>query len=267
MRLVGVDEILWALGFLGQLALIATLLKQRMSSVFPIFTAYIAVSAIGDPIGYWVHQAGNVHALWETFFSLTLIDYALQLLVLFEIMWIVFRPRKHSRSNGNLWLLPVAILLSIIAGIWLASSHPDPESISSQILSVFLHITLGLVLIRILCFVMLSGFAQMLGIGWKSHILQLTTGFAFYGLVTMVVQFLIDRWHRTMPFQEFSSYYHTLNRFQIGAYLATLAFWIWSFSQNEAPRKEFSPQMQAFLVSIAGTARSARLVVTRGTGR
>ena len=43
------------------------------------------------------------------------------------------------------------------------------------------------------------------------------------------------------------------------SYLGTLLFWTWSFAQQEEVRKEFSPQMQNFLLSIAGSTRSNRI--------
>jgi hypothetical protein len=42
-----------------------------------------------------------------------------------------------------------------------------------------------------------------------------------------------------------------------------LISWIWAFSRNEAPRKDFTPQMQEVLVTIAGAAKRTRLAVTR----
>jgi len=112
--------------------------------------------------------------------------------------------------------------------------------------------------LRIACFAVIAVFAQMLGIGWKNHVLQLATGLAFYGAVDLAVQLA----HATIASGGSVSLYRTeyrwLDELRVVSYLSTLAFWCWSFARQEAPRKEFSPQMARFLVSIAGEAKRDR---------
>jgi hypothetical protein len=36
-------------------------------------------------------------------------------------------------------------------------------------------------------------------------------------------------------------------------------YWAFSFAAKEAERREFTPQMQSFLLALAGTARTARV--------
>jgi len=51
----------------------------------------------------------------------------------------------------------------------------------------------------------------------------------------------------------------------VAAYLCSLLFWVFSFSQQEAARREFSPQMQGFLRAVAGTARATRVALADST--
>ncbi len=46
--------------------------------------------------------------------------------------------------------------------------------------------------LRLLFFCLLALFAQMLGIGWKSHVLQLASGLALNGAVTLLTQIALD---------------------------------------------------------------------------
>jgi hypothetical protein len=41
-----------------------------------------------------------------------------------------------------------------------------------------------------------------------------------------------------------------------------LIYWVYCFSRQEAERREFTPQMQNFLLALAGTARSTRIALT-----
>jgi hypothetical protein len=115
-------------------------------------------------------------------------------------------------------------------------------------------LNLGMALLRLGIFAAIAFFAQMLGISWKNHVLQLATGLAFYSTVSLIVATIQSSMGLTNQF-------HPLGQIQVASYLGTLAFWVWSFVRQEAPRKEFSPQMQNFLLSIAGTTRSARIAV------
>jgi hypothetical protein len=264
---IGIDGVLWALGFIAQLLLICILVRRRLSTVFPWFTMYLCLGAVGDPFVYWVlHVEGDASQIYRTVFvASNVLDYALQVMVLLEVGANVLFPIKRLVPKFSRWAAVFALSIAVCLAFWLLS--PSHSIHPRQILSLFLRLSLTLVLLRLAVFGAVAGFAQLLGVGWRNYVLQLTTGLAFYGIVTVAIQFLSDHWEHVLAPATFAVRYHLLNRFQIGAYLVTLGFWIWAFSQNEAPRKEFSPQMQAFLVSIAGTARSARLAVTRGTGR
>ena len=56
--------------------------------------------------------------------------------------------------------------------------------------------------------------------------------------------------------------YALLNQVEVASYLASLLYWVYSFSHAEAKRREFSPQMQGFLLALAGTARTTRIALT-----
>jgi hypothetical protein len=127
---------------------------------------------------------------------------------------------------------------------------------------LIVRISLVLAVLKILLFVALAAFAQFLGIGWRNHVLQLATGFAFYGAISLSVQ-LSSSHVPAGPL--YLQHIIILNTIQAAAYLATLLFWIWAFSRNDAPRKDFTPQMQEVLVTIAQSAKRTRLAVTRGS--
>jgi len=53
--------------------------------------------------------------------------------------------------------------------------------------------------------------------------------------------------------------YHLLDQIVAGSYICSLGYWVFSFAQQETARREFTPQMQNFLLAVAGTARSTRM--------
>jgi hypothetical protein len=52
--------------------------------------------------------------------------------------------------------------------------------------------------------------------------------------------------------------YAHLNRALIASYIVSMMYWIFSFAQKEAERREFTPQMQNLLLAVAGVARADR---------
>ena len=63
-------------------------------------------------------------------------------------------------------------------------------------------------------------------------------------------------------------HYRQLDKTLVGSYLCSLLYWVVSFVQKEAPRQEFSPKMESFLLSLAGVAHANRVaLVERSEGK
>jgi hypothetical protein len=106
-------------------------------------------------------------------------------------------------------------------------------------------------ILRVLFFLVLAGFGQLLSIGWRDRELQIATGLGFYSIVDLAVAMLHT--HLTV----WSQYAH-LNQVVVASYICSLMYWVYSFAQKEAKRQEFTPQMQNLLLAVAGAARSTR---------
>jgi hypothetical protein len=48
-------------------------------------------------------------------------------------------------------------------------------------------------------------------------------------------------------------------------YDCSIVYWIVSFAQEVPERREFTPQMQSFLLAVAGSARSTRVALTNSS--
>jgi hypothetical protein len=260
MHFLGLDGGLWTASVLGEALLLYVLWKKRLLRTFPLFSAYLTLNLVEDPIG-WILHSGSPSTYFRFYFAVTLLDYALQLLVLLEIAFNVLSPVRRSLPSRTVSVLLGGLLVSVLLAAWLAPHETAARM--AQVGIVFLRLTVGLAVLRLLVFVVVAGFSQMLGIGWRNHVLQLTTGLAFYGAISLFIQLAISRLNNTGG-SAYENDFHGLIQLQSAAYVGTLLFWIWAFSRNDAPRREFTPQMREVLVTIAGTARRTRLTVTRG---
>jgi hypothetical protein len=52
-----------------------------------------------------------------------------------------------------------------------------------------------------------------------------------------------------------------MNRILTASFFCSMIYWVFSFAQQEAERREFTPQMQSFLLAVAGNARSTRMTL------
>jgi hypothetical protein len=262
MHFLTVDSVSIAAGLILQAALAFVLIRRNLARFYPVFLIYLLLNLVEDPLG-WALQTSNGLYL-RYYFVVTILDYILQLFILFEIGRNVIRPSKRSIPFP---IAPVAMVGILLCALIAVSFSPQVQMIGlGHTREILIRISLLLAILKILLFVTLAVFAQVLGIGWKSHILQLASGFAFYGAVSLMVQLSSTHVAGT----DESSYVIHLTRLaqiQSAAYNFTLVFWIWAFSRNEAPRKDFTPQMQEVLVTIAESAKRTRLAVTRSGDR
>jgi hypothetical protein len=116
--------------------------------------------------------------------------------------------------------------------------------------------------LRLGVFSAIAAFSQMLGITWRNHVIRLAGGLAFYSGVSLIVQLTVSHLSQR-NWENYTKDYWLLNHTQVIAYLMALTFWVWSFVQKDAPRREFTPQMQKILVTISQAARRDRVGLSR----
>jgi hypothetical protein len=262
MHFLTVDNVSLVAALVLQAALAFMLIRRGLARFYPVFLIYLFINLVEDPLG-WALQTSNGLYL-RYYFVVTILDYILQLLILFEIGRNVIRPSKRSIPFP---IAPVAMVGILLCALIAVSFLPQVQLIGlGHTREILIRVSLLLAILKILLFVTLAVFAQVLGIGWKSHILQLASGFAFYGAVSLMVQLSSTHVAGTDE-STYVPHLIRLAQIQSAAYNFTLIFWIWAFSRNEAPRKDFTPQMQEVLVTIAESAKRTRLAVTRSGDR
>jgi hypothetical protein len=116
------------------------------------------------------------------------------------------------------------------------------------------HIQQTASFLRVLFFLVLAGCSQLLSIGWRDRELQVATGLGFYSIVSLAVTVLHSR-------QMLGDQYRHLNQLVAVSYILSIVYWVFAFATKEAERREFTPQMQSFLLAVAGTARTARITL------
>jgi hypothetical protein len=242
-----------ALGLLGlfaEIVLLTVLLARRQYKTFPVFTLYIAFNVLTDVGLAAVMAAYPPHVGHAIALMLLPLQYLSELAVLFEIAWNVLRPVHTSLPGGAIRAFVTLIVMAFLCGTLLAWHVHDTGNKLYDIRRP-LDITVGL--LRMLIFVATAAFAQVLGIGWKNKVLQLATALSFYSAVDLIVSLAARR--STGP--------DALEPIRGVAYALEIGFLVWAFTTKEVRRREFSPQMEQFLVTLAGRAKLARTALVR----
>ncbi len=247
---MSIDNLFWFACLLTQTVVIALLFYRRVWHTLPVFCVYciwdissnIAVYAVGQlkPASYF-----------PVYFAQTGLDSAIIFCVLVELAWSVLRPLRSSLSRRSL-IIVGALILVAGAVIWPFASVPSLVHVGSKQFLIFAQLQETVSVLRILVFLLLAGGSQLLSISWRDRELQVATGLGFYSIVSVTASMLQARQTSALQLEH-------LNQFVVASYLCSLLYWLVSFAQKEAERREFTPQMQSFLLAMAGAARSTRV--------
>jgi hypothetical protein len=199
------------------------------------------------------HAINDIHVYFQVYFWETVIGSTLEFCVLVELGWSVLRPLRSSLPRITPFVIGGLILLAG-AAIWPFAAVAGITHASKQSL-VLAQIQHSVSILRILFFLLLAASSQLLSIGWRDRELQVATGLGFYSLVNVAVSIAQSR--QSTPAQ-----YTRLEELVVASFVCSLAYWVFSFAQKEAARREFTPQMQSFLLAVAGSARSTRVALT-----
>lgn len=239
-------------GTVAEAALVLVLLWRRAFLTLPIFSFYIAYGFLSD-VGQSAAVKHYPAAALHIYVISTAIDSLFQFGVLVELSVAVLRPMKQLLPRWTPFAIAGVIAL-ICAAIWPFEKSPvfTPYKLDESLL---LHLQQTFSILRILFFLTLAGCSQLLSIGWRDRELQIATGLGFYSMVTMAAFMLHSR-------SAFFAEYHLIDQLATASYVCSLLYWVYSFAQQEATRREFTPQMQSFLLAVAGSAHSTRMAMS-----
>jgi len=240
-------------GTAAEAIVLLLLLWRRVFRTLPVFFAYIVWSLLSD-LGQSATANFYPHSSFRIYLISLAIDSLFQFGVLIELSRSVLSPMAKLLPRWTPFAVGVVILI-VCGAIWPFAKAPgfSQYTLESQLL---VHLQQSFSILRILFFLVLAGCSQLLSIGWRDRELQIATGLGVYSMVSLTVSVLHTR-------QALGASYHLLDQIMVASYVCSLLYWAYCFAQQEAARREFTPQMQNFLLAVAGTARSSRVSLSR----
>ncbi len=250
---MSIDQAIWCASLAAQGTVIGLLFYRRVWRTLPVFCAYCIWDVVSNVTVFFVGQYYEAH-YFQVFFVQAVLDSALLFCVLVEVAWSVLRPLRASLPRSALLLVGVLILVAG-AAIWPFAALPGLAHATSKMGLLYTQLEQTASILRVLFFLALAGGSQLLSIGWRDRELQVATGLGLYSIVSLTVAVLAT--HQTT-----ASQYAHLAQIEAATFICCLIYWVVSFAQKEAERREFTPQMQNFLLTVAGAARSTRAALT-----
>jgi hypothetical protein len=250
---VTLDTALLIAGVTAEAVIVILLLAKRAYRTLPIFLSYLIWSLLND-VGFriLVHLYPSydlrIYVVGAT------IDSIFQFAVLVELSMSVLRPVRSSLPRGA--VVAVCIIIALIcAAIWPFAKNPE-FNLDSRLM---IHMQMTFSVLRILFFLSLAACSQLLSIGWRDRELQVATGLGVYSLASLSVAMLHTGQAIANP--GVAAQYHFLDQMVAASYVCSIIYWVVCFAQEVPERREFTPQMQNFLLAVAGSARSTRIAL------
>jgi hypothetical protein len=256
MLTASLDNILWLSSALTEAVVIVLLIYKKFWRIFPVFCLFCAWALFSD-LGFYVILHFFQVSYLTNYFVFTVVDSVLQFSVLVELAWSVLRPIRASLPRGALIAIGF-LIIAIGAVIWPFSGIHQISSLSTE-MRYLVRMLQTFSILRILFFLALAGCSQLLSIGWRDREMQIATGLGFYSMVSLAVQ-MMDSHLALGPM------YRRLDQVVVASSVGSSLYWVYCFAQKEAERREFTPQMEHFLLALAGNARSTLIALTGVTG-
>ncbi|WP_155987436.1 hypothetical protein [Pseudacidobacterium ailaaui] len=241
MGLSPVARILWATGFIGQVALLLVLCLKNRWRIFRFFTAWVIFQVIQNICGFYFLYTPSSYISYKNFYwSSEIIDLFLQVCVILEMARIVLRPTGTWVRDALRSFLTIGIAGILIAGLlsYLAKPHgavfPDAWIERGSLFSAMLSLEL---------FIAMAASSTNLGLVWRNHVMGLATGWSVWAIVDFFVEgaysYLGPHWHGIV-----------LDQIRIVISQATIIYWAIIFWLPEPKERTLSPEMQKYLISL-----------------
>jgi hypothetical protein len=243
MHLSGLDLLFWAAGLGAHLILLAVLLMRRRFMVFPIFTAFV-LSNIGRTVALGLVEIyGTKASYFYTYWSLAILDAVLQLVVVYEMYSLTFRPLgtwARDLRGALVWLVIGSIVTA--AGLtWLATPHARLWMQVVVIKGTFFSSACMSEL-----FVGMVVLAVRAGLPWRTHVARISQGLGIYSIIDV----LIEAGHSYLGVSRNTQTYTMLSHFRISAYLVCAAYWIVMLWRNEPRSRKLPEHFHGHLIHL-----------------
>ena len=184
MHLRLIDYVLWFVGPLMQLGVLAAMYRRGLHREYPYFFNYTVIQVLSEPILFVVHRHSDAMYYWGYWVSVAL-SALISFAVLQEIFHDAFRPYEALRDLSVILFRWSALVVLLIGVMWAITAAPSSrvDTITDGIVLVQRSVRLmqcGLVFFLLL-------FSEYLGISRRHVLFGIALGFGIFASVSMLV--------------------------------------------------------------------------------
>ena len=239
---------IWLVGVIAEAAFVALLVHRRAYRLLPVFSIYVLWGLVSDVALYFLRTRFPSHYI-DSYIIEASLDSTLQYGILVELAWSVLRPYRETLPRGI--VLKISLIVAGLAlAAWPLTSLQTAASFSPKFYFIA-RLAQTFAVLRILYFVALAAGSHLLSLSWRDRELQVATGLGIYSIASLAGSMLHTH-------QNFGPAYRIVDLVVAISYLCSLGYWLGSFAQQDAPRREFSPAMNRILLAVAGSAQAQR---------
>jgi len=238
-----IEDVLWAAGFTGHIALLIVLFARGHARTFPFFTAYILDALIRTPTLFWVLRNETKHAYLIAYVSFAIVDQALQLCIAYELASHVFCPAGRWPQGTRMGAsILVGSSIAIAAGLTMLPIPPE-HSLWKTILD---HANLFSSALLCELLIGMIGFAVTASLPWKANVARIAQGLGFYSFVGL----LTEAGHNVVGMVRTHTLSHRLTLFREITYITCLAYWAVTLWHKEQTPEEMPEKMRMQLFTL-----------------
>lgn len=251
------DTKLALLSGLVQAMVIGLLAYRKFYKKLPLFFSYLIWLLIlsGATVATANHYSPEV--LKKIFVVVEIVDAAFMFSVLVELSMSVLSPIRSSLPPWTVFGV-AGIMAIAFALIWPFAKPPGFATLDTPS-QIEVHVDMAISVLPIVFFLALAGCSQWLSLSWRDRELQIGTGLGIFALATLSVTLL--KINVGTATTEAIRNFHRLDQAEAASYIAAMLYWLVSFAQKVPERRDFTPQMENFLLALAGNARSTRVAM------
>jgi hypothetical protein len=247
MHLTGLDLLFWAATFVAHIVLLIVLWVRRRASTFPLFTTLITMDVVRTIMLFFIQRYGTHADYFYTYWSLAILDVALQLAVVYEMASIVFRPQsKWARDviGGLIWWI-IGSFAVATALAWLAS---PPTSLWLQTVMIKGNVFSAALMSQF--FVGMIALSATAGLPWHTHVARISQGLGVYSVFTVA----LEAGRTYFGLRTNSHTYDGLSHVRIGVYMVCVTYWIIMLWRDAPPSRAMTERMRRQLAAISAGA-------------
>ena len=243
MHLSGLDLFFWVAGIVGHIILLFVLVRRKRASHYPIFTALVVADVLRSVVLSWVLDYGTSAQYYDSYWSLAIVDSALQLGVIYELAAGTFRPLNSWARDVRPTLIALTLAsLAVAATLTLLATPPTQRWIQAVVIkgNFFSEICISELFIGISVLSVISGLPM------RTHAARISQGFGVYSIIDMG----IEAGHSYFGLSGNDQSYVVLSHFRMLAYLGCLCFWIATLWQDEPASLTLTDEMRSQLIDF-----------------